>query len=89
MALRSHFYMGADLPDLGVSPEEIEALVPDEFGQGLLQHAYDEFTYLSALLPRCLSPNTAIRGRRERRGERLCHRCAPLDMPSRVPGPER
>ena len=39
--------------------------------------------------PRCLSPNTAIRGRRERRGERLCHRCAPLDMPSRVPGPER
>ena len=23
MALRSHFYMGADLPDLGVSPEEI------------------------------------------------------------------
>ncbi|HEX7429522.1 MAG TPA: hypothetical protein VF328_22015 [Mycobacterium sp.] len=51
MALRSHFYMGADLPDLGVSPEEIEALVPDEFGQGLLQHAYDEFTYLSRFLP--------------------------------------
>ena len=51
MALRSHFYVGYDLPDLGHSPQEMTQLVTDEFGQGLLQHAYDEFTFLSRFLP--------------------------------------
>jgi hypothetical protein len=51
MALRSHFYVGSDLPGLGHSPDEVAQLVTEEFGQGLLQHAYDEFTFLSRFLP--------------------------------------
>ena len=51
MALRSHFYMGADLPDAGLSPDQIAAEVTAEFGRALLQHAYDEFTFLSRFLP--------------------------------------
>jgi len=50
-ALRSHFYMGQDLPSLGKSPEEVAELFPDTFGQALLQHCYDEFTFLSRFLP--------------------------------------
>jgi hypothetical protein len=51
LALRSHFYMGQDLPDLGESPAEIEELFPDRFGQALLMHCYNEFTFLSRFLP--------------------------------------
>jgi hypothetical protein len=50
-ALRSHFYLGQDLPDAGKSPEEIRQTVPDEFGIALLQHCYNEFTFLSRFLP--------------------------------------
>jgi hypothetical protein len=50
-ALRSHFYLGLDLPALGRSPAEVEAIFPDEFGRALLQHCYNEFTYLSKFLP--------------------------------------
>lgn len=50
-ALRSHFYMGQDLPAAGKTPEEVKALVPDEFGVALLQHCYNEFTFLSRFLP--------------------------------------
>jgi hypothetical protein len=50
-ALRSHFYLGQDLPALGVSPPELERLFPDRFGRALLQHCYNEFTYLSRFLP--------------------------------------
>jgi hypothetical protein len=50
-ALRSHFYLGADLPSLGLSPAEIEEQVTDAFGVALLQHAYNEFTFLSRFLP--------------------------------------
>jgi hypothetical protein len=50
-ALRSHFYLGQDLPSLGVSPAEIEHIFSDEFGRALLQHCYNEFTYLSRFLP--------------------------------------
>lgn len=50
-ALRSHFYMGQDLPALGKRPEEIAAEIPDEFGRALLMHCYDEFTFLSRFLP--------------------------------------
>lgn len=50
-ALRSHFYMGQDLVAMGKSPAEIEAMFPDEFGQALLMHCYNEFTFLSRFLP--------------------------------------
>ncbi|MFO1466750.1 MAG: hypothetical protein U1F35_09980 [Steroidobacteraceae bacterium] len=50
-ALRSHFYLGQDLPALGQSPEQVRAAFPDEFGRALLQHCYNEFTFLSRFLP--------------------------------------
>lgn len=50
-ALRSHFYLGQDLPALGQSPVQVEAIFPDEFGRALLQHCYNEFTFLSRFLP--------------------------------------
>ncbi len=50
-ALRSHFFMGQDLPLAGKSAEEIEAMVPDVAGIALLQHCYNEFTFLSRFLP--------------------------------------
>jgi hypothetical protein len=50
-ALRSHFYMGQDLPAAGHTPSEIETLLPDTFGVALLQHCYNEFTFLSRFLP--------------------------------------
>jgi hypothetical protein len=49
--LRSHFYLGQDLPALGQSPREVERACPDELGRALLQHAYNEFTFLSRFLP--------------------------------------
>jgi hypothetical protein len=51
LAMRSHFYMGQDLPALGMPAAEVEAQVPMELGFALLQHAYNEFTYLSRFLP--------------------------------------
>ena len=50
-ALRSHFYLGQDLPGLGLSPAEVAAEFSDEFGRALLQHCYNEFTFLSRFLP--------------------------------------
>ena len=50
-ALRSHFYVGQDLPALGRSPLEIAEIFPDAFGQALLMHCYNEFTFLSRFLP--------------------------------------
>lgn len=51
LALRSHFFLGQDLPALGRTPEQITAELTDDFGRALLQHAYDEFTFLSRFLP--------------------------------------
>jgi len=51
MVLRSHFFIGQDLPATGVGPDELARTVTDEFGRGLLQHAYNEFTFLSRFLP--------------------------------------
>lgn len=51
MVLRSHFFVGYDLPELGLTEREVIEAVPEEFGRGLLQHAYDEFTFLSRFLP--------------------------------------
>jgi hypothetical protein len=50
-ALRSHFYLGQDLPALGKSPAEISQIFTDDFGRALLQHCYNEFTFLSRFLP--------------------------------------
>jgi len=50
-ALRSHFYLGQDLPGLGKSPSEIATIFSDEFGRALLQHCYNEFVFLSRFLP--------------------------------------
>ena len=52
LVLRTHFFMGQDLADsVGMSPEQIEGIFPDQFGPNTLQHCYDEFTFLSRLLP--------------------------------------
>ena len=51
LALRSHFYVGTDLPAAGLSPAEVEAEVPTDLGVQLLQHSYNEFTFLSRFLP--------------------------------------
>lgn len=50
MALRSHFFMGQDLVEAGMSPAHIEAELPDAFGRALLMHCYNEFTFLSRFL---------------------------------------
>jgi hypothetical protein len=34
------------------SAAEIEQQISDDYGRALLQHAYDEFTFLSASCPR-------------------------------------
>jgi hypothetical protein len=49
--LRSHFFLGQDLPAAGRSPDEVAQLFPDTFGQALLMHCYNEFTFLSRFLP--------------------------------------
>lgn len=49
--LRSHFFMGQDLPASGKSKAEIEAMVPEAFAPALLAHCYNEFTFLSRFLP--------------------------------------
>jgi hypothetical protein len=50
LALRSHFYVGQDLAGT-ITPTEMEQRFPDPFGQALLQHCYNEFTFLSHFLP--------------------------------------
>lgn len=50
-ALRSHFFMGQDLPAAGKSPAEVAEALPDAFATALLQHCYNEFTFLSRFLP--------------------------------------
>ncbi|CAN7374632.1 hydrolase [Trinickia sp. LjRoot230] len=51
LVLRSHFYLGQDLPATGKKPDEIIAMFSDEFGRALLMHCYNEFTFLSRFLP--------------------------------------
>lgn len=51
LALRSHFFLGQDLPGLGATPEEVEKEISTELGISVLQHAYNEFTFLSRFLP--------------------------------------
>jgi hypothetical protein len=52
MVLRSHFFLGQDLVDLlGMPAPQIESIFPDVVGPNMLQHCYDEFTWLSRVLP--------------------------------------
>ena len=51
LVMRSHFFLGTDLPDLGMSPDEVAAIAPDVLARALLQHAYNEFTFLARFLP--------------------------------------
>jgi hypothetical protein len=51
LALRSHFYLGQDLADHGMTAEQVAAATPDDFGSALLQHCYNEFTFLSRFMP--------------------------------------
>jgi hypothetical protein len=46
--LRSRFWLGEGL---GASPEELQGMIPDEVGLGLMKHAYSEFFYLSHFMP--------------------------------------
>ena len=50
-ALRSRFLFGFDLPAMGLAPEQVAELVPEVMGPNLVQHCYDEFTFLSRILP--------------------------------------
>ena len=51
MVLRSHFFLGTDLPLVGASAQQVEVEVPLVLGPNLLAHAYNEFTFLSHFLP--------------------------------------
>jgi DAPG hydrolase PhiG domain len=48
MVLRSRFWLGAGS---GLPAEQLEQMIPDAIGLGLMQHAYTEFTFLSRILP--------------------------------------
>ena len=50
-ALRKPPPLGQDLPLLGKDPDDITEILSDQFGEALLQHCYNEFTYLSRFLP--------------------------------------
>lgn len=49
--LRSHFFLGHDLPAVGKDAEQVQAMVPDAIAPALLAHCYNEFTFLSRFLP--------------------------------------
>lgn len=49
--LRSHFYLGHDLPGLGKDAVQVQAMVPDAIAPPLLAHCYNEFSFLSRFLP--------------------------------------
>ena len=51
MVLRTHFFLGQDLIKLGLPPAKIAEIFPDSHAPNLLQHGYDEFTWLSRFLP--------------------------------------
>ncbi|TDL33977.1 hypothetical protein [Arthrobacter nitrophenolicus] len=49
--LRSHFLLGYDLPGTGMAPDQVTAEVHEALGPNPLQHAYDQLTFLSRILP--------------------------------------
>ena len=64
--LRSHYFLGHDLPGIGLPPAAIAAELPDQVGPGLVQHCYEEFTFLAEILPglhraEALQPSQVVR----------------------------
>ena len=64
--LRSHFFLGHDLPGVGMPPQAIAELLPDPMAPALLQHCYEEFNFLSEILPglyraEVLDPSEVVR----------------------------
>lgn len=51
MVLRTHFFLGADLPGVGVPSARMAEMFPEEQAPNLIRHCYDEFTFLSRFLP--------------------------------------
>lgn len=51
MVLRTHFFLGADLPAMGVPADRLVDIFPDAQAPDLLQHCYDEFSFLARFLP--------------------------------------
>ena len=51
MVLRTHFFLGHDLPGVGLPPAKLAEIFPDAHAPELLQHCYDEFSFLARLLP--------------------------------------
>jgi len=51
LVMRSHFFVGQDLPALAMTPDDVAAITPDELGPAVLQHAYYEFAFLLRFLP--------------------------------------
>ena len=49
--LRSHFFLGQDLPAKGAGAEQVAQMVPDPIAPALLAHCYNEFSFLSRFLP--------------------------------------
>lgn len=49
--LRSHFFLGWDLPSIGKSPHDLRNMIGDQVAPALLGHCYNEFTLLSRFLP--------------------------------------
>lgn len=49
--LRSHFFLGHDLPAKGLTPQDVNARVPEVAAPALLAHCYNEMTFLSRFLP--------------------------------------
>lgn len=50
-ALRSHFFLGYDLARDGKPAAEVAATCPELLGAALLEHAYNEFSFLARFLP--------------------------------------
>lgn len=49
--LRSHFFLGHDLALSGKAPAVVAVTCPDVLGAALLQHSYNEFSFLARFLP--------------------------------------
>ncbi len=49
--LRSHFFLGHDLPAQGLPPDAVAERTPDSAGAALLMHCYNEMRTLSGFLP--------------------------------------
>ena len=58
--LRSHFFLGHDLPDNGLNSAQVQDLVPDAIAPGLLAHCYNEFTFLSRFLPSLFAADNRV-----------------------------